>query len=421
MTAGADIAGHTTMTSFDVQRIRADFPILNRRIGDRPLVYLDNAATTQKPEAVIEAIAGFYRSGNSNVHRGVHRLSMEATDGYEAAREKVRSWINAASVKEVVFVRGATEAINLVAATYGDASLAKGDEIVITGLEHHSNIVPWQLLCERKGCLLKVVPIEDDGSVTVDAFRKTLSERTKLVALNHVSNALGTVSPVKDMTAIAHAQGSKVLIDGAQALPHGRVDVRDIDCDFYVFSGHKMYGPTGIGVLYGKEALLESMPPYQGGGDMIRSVTFERTTFNDLPYKFEAGTPNIAGTIGLGAAVDYLSDIGMDEIHAYEQYVTDYALEALSEVPGINILGPSAAQKGGVAAFTLAGTHPHDVAEILDKRGIAVRAGHHCAMPLHHKCGLNATTRASFYLYTTTSEVDQLVEGLHHVRQIFRL
>jgi len=406
----------------NVEKIRADFPILQREMYPGvPLIFLDSAASSQRPAAVIDAMDMYYREHHANVHRGIYLLSEEATTAYEDARERIARFINAQGSEQIIYVRNATEGFNLVAFSWARNNLQQGDEILLTEMEHHANLVPWQMLAEERGVVLRFLPFLEDGRFDLALLPQLLTDKTKLFSFTAVSNVLGTVNPVRQLVDAAHAAGALAMVDAAQAVPHMPVDVQAWDCDFMAFSGHKMCGPTGIGILYGKRELLEAMPPFMGGGDMILRVRLEGSTWNELPWKFEAGTPAIAEAIGLGAAVDYLSDIGMDEIHAYEQYVTDYALEALSEVPGINILGPSAAQKGGVAAFTLAGTHPHDVAEILDKRGIAVRAGHHCAMPLHHKCGLNATTRASFYLYTTTSEVDQLVEGLHHVRQIFRL
>ena len=406
----------------NVEKIRADFPILQREMYPGvPLIFLDSAASSQRPAAVIDAMDMYYREHHANVHRGIYLLSEEATTAYEDARERIARFINAQGSEQIIYVRNATEGFNLVAFSWARNNLQQGDEILLTEMEHHANLVPWQMLAEERGVVLRFLPFLEDGRFDLALLPQLLTDKTKLFSFTAVSNVLGTVNPVRQLVDAAHAAGALAMVDAAQAVPHMPVDVQAWDCDFMAFSGHKMCGPTGIGILYGKRELLEAMPPFMGGGDMILRVRLEGSTWNELPWKFEAGTPAIAEAIGLGAAVDYLSDIGMDEIHAYEQYVTDYALEALSEVPGINILGPSAAQKGGVAAFTLAGTHPHDVAEILDKRGIAVRAGHHCTMPLHHKCGLNATTRASFYLYTTTSEVDQLVEGLHHVRQIFRL
>lgn len=408
---------------FDIEKIRADFPILQQEIyPGKPLIFLDSAASSQRPIAVIEAMDTYYRKYHANVHRGIYKLSEEATFAYEDARARIARFINAPGSEQVIYVRNATEGFNLVAYSWARANLNAGDEILLTEMEHHANLVPWQMLAAEKGVVLRFLPfIEEDGMLDMAQLPQLLTEKTKLFSFTAVSNVLGTVNPVRELVDAAHAVGALAMIDAAQAVPHMPVDVQEWDCDFMAFSGHKMCGPTGIGILYGKREILEAMPPFMGGGDMILRVRLDGSTWNELPWKFEAGTPAIAEAIGLGAAVDYLDGIGMDEIHAYEQYVTGYALESLSEVPGLNILGPSAAQKGGVAAFTLAGTHPHDVAEILDKQGIAVRAGHHCAMPLHHKCDINATTRASFYLYTTTAEVDKLVESLHHVRSVFRL
>ena len=406
----------------DVENIRTDFPILQREVYPGvPLIFLDSAASSQRPAAVIEAMDTYYREYHANVHRGIYKFSEEATNAYEGARERIARFINAPGPEQVIYVRNTTEAFNLVAYSWARANLEPGDEILLTEMEHHANLVPWQMLAEERDITLRFLPFLQDGTLDLNVLPQLLTGKTRLFSFTAVSNVLGTVNPVRQLVDAAHAVGALAMVDAAQAVPHMAVDVQAWDCDFMAFSGHKMCGPTGIGILYGKRELLEAMPPFLGGGDMILRVRLDGSTWNELPWKFEAGTPAIAEAIGLGAAVDYLSDIGMDKVHAYEQYVTGYALEALSEVPGINILGPSAAQKGGVAAFTLAGTHPHDVAEILDKRGIAVRAGHHCAMPLHHQCGLTATTRASFYLYTTTVEVDQLVEALHHVRSVFRL
>ncbi len=407
---------------FDVEKIRADFPILQREVYPGvPLVYLDSAASSQRPTAVIEAMDDYYRLYHANVHRGIHRLSEEATAAYEAARDRVAEFINAPGSCQVIYVRNATEAFNLVAYSWARSTLVEGDEILLTEMEHHANLVPWQMLAAERGVVLRYLPIQDDGTLDLALLPEMLTGRTRLFSFTAVSNVLGTVNPVRELVDAAHAVGALAMVDAAQAVPHMPVDVQAWDCDFLAFSAHKMCGPTGIGILYGKLALLNEMPPFMGGGDMILRVRLEGSTFNELPWKFEAGTPPIAEAVGLGAAVDYLSAIGMEQIHAHEQAITGYALEALSEVPGLVLLGPSASQKGGVAAFTLAGTHPHDVAEVLDKRGIAVRAGHHCAMPLHHRYGLSATTRASFYLHTTTAEVDQLIEGLEYVRQVFRL
>jgi len=409
-----DLAGRV---GYDVQAVRADFPILNEMIHGRPLVYLDNAATTQKPESVIRAIDDYYRHGNANIHRGVHLLSQRATEAYEATRARVREFLHAADDGEIVFVRGATEAINLVAQCYGRTHIGPGDEILITVMEHHSNIVPWQMLCEQTGASLRVAPIDDRGALRLDEFQRLLGARTKLVAVAHVSNALGTINPLKWISEVAHANHVPVLVDGAQAAPHLPVDVQDLDCDFYAFSGHKVYGPTGIGVLYGKAALLEQMPPYQGGGDMISSVTFEKTVYNKIPYKFEAGTPHIAGVIGLRAAIDYVERRGLDAIGAHERELLRYATAKLEEIPGVRIIG-TAREKAGVLSFAMKEIHPHDVGSILDQEGIAVRTGHHCAQPVMDRYGVPATVRASFGLYNTHSEVDALVAGLDKVREV---
>jgi cysteine desulfurase / selenocysteine lyase len=406
----------------DVAKVRADFPILAVEAHPGvPLVYLDSAASSQKPTAVIEAMNNYYRSYNANVHRGIHRLSEDATNAYEGARQRVADFINAPGAEQVIYTRNATEAFNLVAATWGRANLMPGDEILLTEMEHHANIVPWQILAGQTGALVRYIPFHEDGTLDLTNLENLLTERTKLFAFTAVSNVFGTINPVSQLVRAAHAVGAIVMVDAAQAVPHMAVDVQAWDCDFMAFSGHKMCGPTGIGILYGKRGLLQAMPPYMGGGDMIRRVTLEGSTWNDLPWKFEAGTPSIAEGIGLGAAVDYLSRISMDDIHAHEQFLTHYALEALSEIPDLKLWGPPASQKAGVATFTLAKIHPHDIAEILDKEGIAIRAGHHCAMPLHQKLGLSATARASFYLHTTTEEIDKLVASLHKVRQIFRM
>lgn len=407
-------AGHT----LDVRTIRADFPILSRSVHGRPLVYLDNAATTQKPSAVIEAVRSYYRSTNSNIHRGVHRLSEEATAAYEAVREEVRRFLNAASTREIVFVRGTTEGINLVAASFAGQQLGPGDEILVTGLEHHSNIVPWQLACGRTGALLKVVPVNDEGDVPLADFESTITSRTRLVALAHVSNALGTVLPVKAMIRAAHERGIPVLVDGAQAVPHLPVDVRELEADFYAFSAHKMYGPTGVGVLYGREELLADMHPYQGGGDMIKSVSFEKTVYNDLPHKFEAGTPNIAGVIGFGEAVKYLSGLDRSALRDHEDELVGRCTSLLREIPGVRLIG-TAREKAGVVSFILDGVHPHDIGTILDQQGIAVRTGHHCAQPVMERFGVPATVRASFGIYNTAEEVDRLGEGLKKVQEVF--
>jgi cysteine desulfurase/selenocysteine lyase len=403
---------------FDVQRVRAEFPILNRAVNGRPLVYLDSAATSQKPRTVLEAITRYYECDNANIHRGVHYLSQRATEGYEAARETVRQFVNAADASGIIFVRGATEGINLVAQSYGRTHVRSGDEVLVTALEHHSNIVPWQLLCEEKGARLRVVPIHDNGELALDAFASLLTPRTKIAAVAHVSNALGTINPVRQIVQMAHGHGIPVLVDGAQAVPHLAVDVQALDCDFYVFSAHKVYGPTGIGVLYGKSALLEAMPPYQGGGDMIRSVTFEKTTYNNLPHKFEAGTPDISGVIGLGAALEYMNRLGLDNIAAHEHDLLADATRALSEIPGVRLIG-TAREKAGVLSFVMEGIHPHDIGTILDQEGIAIRTGHHCAQPLMERFEVPATARASFGMYNTQGEVRALVKGLHRVREVF--
>lgn len=406
----------------NVNKIRADFPILQEEAHPSvPLVYLDSAASSQKPTQVIEAMNDYYRHYNANVHRGIHRLSEDATNAYEGAREKVARFINAPDSAQVIYVRNATEGFNLVAYSWGRANIQAGDEILLTEMEHHANIVPWQILAEERGATIKYVPFTSDGTLDLMDLDELLSERTKIFSFTAVSNVFGTINPVRQLVNAAHAVGAIAMVDAAQAVPHMAVDVQAWDCDFMAFSGHKMCGPTGSGVLYGKRDLLEDMPPFMGGGDMIRRVTFAGSTWNDLPHKFEAGTPGIAEGIGLGAAVDYLTNIGMDAIHEHEQFITHYALEALSEVKDLRLIGPPASQKAGVAAFTLAHIHPHDVAELVDKDGIAIRAGHHCAMPLHQKMGINATARASFYLYTTTEEIDKLVASLNRVRQVFRL
>ena len=397
-------------SSLDVEAIRRDFPILHQEINGYPLAYLDSAASTQHPVQVIDAISHYYRHDHANVHRGVHTLSHRATDIYEGARESVRSFINARSTREIVFTRGATEAINLVAATLGQR-LTAGDKILISEMEHHSNIVPWQMLCERSGTVLRVAPINDQGELLFDEFEKMLGKRTRLVAITHVSNALGSVNPVKEIIASAHARGIPVLIDGAQAIAHQSVDVQALDCDFYVFSSHKMCGPTGIGVLYGREALLETLPPYQGGGDMILTVSFSGTTYNELPYRLEAGTPDIAGAAGLGAAIDYLRQLGMDNIASHEADLLSYASSALSALPGLRLIG-TAAQKAGVISFNVEGIHPHDVGTVLDQRGVAIRAGHHCAMPVMERFGIPGTARASFAFYNTRAEIDQMIDAL---------
>ena len=412
------------MALYDVAAIRSDFPILQQmHHDDVPLIYLDNAASSQKPNAVIDALDDYYRRYNANVHRGVHKLSEEATEAYETARIKIKNFISAASKREIIYTSGTTDSINLVAQTWGRANLQAGDVVVSTVMEHHSNIVPWQMLEAEKGIRVKYIPVLPNGTLDLEAYARLLrTEPVKLVVVMHVSNVLGTINPIKAMAEQAHAAGALILVDGAQAVPHMPVDVQALDVDFYAFSGHKMIGPTGIGVLYGKRDLLEAMPPWKGGGDMISVVRLEGSTWNELPYKFEAGTPIIAGAIGLGYAVDYLSALGMNNVANHEQAMTGYALERLSEVPGLKLLGPEdASQKGAVAAFTFEGIHAHDVAQILDSQGIAVRAGHHCAMPLHTDCGITATSRASFYLYNLPSEVDALVAGLYKAKATFAL
>lgn len=409
---------HSGTERFDVEKIRRDFPILKERVHGKPLVYLDNGATSQKPQVVIDALYRYYKSENSNIHRGVHYLSERATSSYEGAREKIRQFLNAESCHEIIFVRGTTEAINLVAQSYGRTFLKAGDEIVISAMEHHSNIVPWQILCGQIGSRLRVVPINHDGEFVLDEYRGLLNENTKLVSLTHVSNALGSIVPVKEAVRLAHERSVPVLLDGAQAVPHFKVDVQDIGCDFYAFSGHKLFGPTGVGVLYGKSALLDAMPPYQGGGDMISLVTFEKTHYNVLPYKFEAGTPNIAGGIGLGAAIDYLNGFNWEEVCAHENDLLAYATHALSEIESIRIIG-SAKDKAGVLSFVSDHVHAHDVGTILDQEGVAIRAGHHCAMPVMQRFGVPATARASFALYNNREDVDALVRGIHRVLKVF--
>ncbi len=414
----ARVDSSTKPAAFDVFKIRQDFPILGLKVHGKPLVYLDNAATAQKPQAVIDAVTRYYTSENANIHRGVHALSELATEHYEQARARVQRFIRAAEASEIIFVRGTTEGINLVAQTWGRTHVGSGDEIIISALEHHSNIVPWQILCEQQGARLRVAPINDNGELLLDGFEKLLGPKTKLVAIAHVSNALGTIIPVRTVTEMAHRRNVPVLVDGAQAAPHTSIDVRALDCDFYVFSSHKMYGPTGIGVLYGKRELLEAMPPYQGGGDMISSVTFEKTLYNKLPYKFEAGTPDISGVIALGAAIDYVSQIGLDRIAEHEEELLAYATEALSAIPNLRLIG-TAKPKAAVLSFVMENIHPHDIGTILDQEGIAIRTGHHCAQPLMQRFGVDATARASFALYNTKEEVDALVKGIHKVQEVF--
>lgn len=403
---------------FQVQRVREDFPILKQRVYGKPLVYLDNAASSQKPQVVLDAISRFYSADYANIHRGLHALSERATQAYENARETVRQFLNAPTAQEIVFVRGTTEAINLVAQSYARPRLQPGDEILISAMEHHSNIVPWQMVCAERGARLRVVPITDAGELRLDVYEELLGPRTKLVALAHVSNALGTINPIRKLIDLAHRQHIAVLIDGAQAVPHLAVDVQSLDCDFYAFSAHKLYGPSGIGVLFGKAALLEAMPPYQGGGDMISSVTFERTTYNRLPYKFEAGTPHIAGAVGLGAAIEYVTAIGLEKIAAYEHELLAEATARLTAIPEVRLIG-TAQEKAAVLSFVVAGIHAHDIGTVLDREGIAIRAGHHCAQPVMQRFGIPATARASFGLYNTPAEIDALVAGLHQVLEVF--
>ena len=407
------------LSPLDVEAVRRDFPALHQQVNDRPLVYLDSGASSQKPEQVIEALNNYERHDHSNVHRGVHTLSQRATEAYEASRTKVQQFINAGSVKEVVFTRGTTEAINLVAQSYGRANLRSDDEVLITEMEHHANIVPWQLLCEQTGAKLKVVPFDDTGVLEMSRLKDQLTEKTRIVAVTHVSNTLGTVNPVGQIIQLAHDAGAVVLVDGAQAIPHGPVDVTALECDFYTFSGHKVYGPTGIGVLYGREFLLEAMPPWQGGGDMIKTVSFDETTYNDLPYKFEAGTPHIAGAIGLGAAVDYVEGLGLDRMAAHDRQLINYATERANAENDMHIFG-QAPDKAGILSFVLDGIHPHDIGTILDHEGVAIRTGHHCAMPVMTHYGVSATARASFGPYNTIDEIDVLFRAMGKVREMFR-
>lgn len=404
--------------SYNVEEIRQDFPILQREVYGRPLIYLDNAATTQKPRSVVEAISNEYFSTNANVHRGVHFLSQKATDLHEAARERVRQFINARSTAEVLFTRGTTESLNLVASSFGEAFLKDGDEVIVSVMEHHSDIVPWQLLRERKGIVIRVIPMDDSGRLDLEAYERLFSERTRLVCVAQVSNVLGTVNPVKQMAATAHAHGAYMLVDGAQSIPHFKVDVQDLDCDFLTFSGHKIYGPTGIGVLYGRESLLEKMPPYQGGGEMIARVTFEHTTYERLPYKFEAGTPDYVGTHALAAAIDYVETLGMDEIAAHERRLTQYAMERLGAIKDMHLYGTTP-DKDAVVAFNVGNIHPLDLGTLLDRLGIAIRTGHHCAQPLMQRCGVEGMARASFALYNTMDEIDRLAEGIERVSKMF--
>ena len=403
---------------YDLNTVRGNFPILSRQVYNRPLVYLDNAATTQKPACVVDAMVNEYYTVNANVHRGVHFLSQQATDLHEAARETVRQFINARESREIVFTRGTTESLNLVATAYGEAFLNEGDEVIVSVMEHHSNIVPWQMLRERKGIVLKVAPMTDEGVLDLEATERLFTPRTKLLSVAHVSNVLGTVNPVKQLAAMVHAHGAHILVDGAQSVPHFKVDVQDLDCDFLVFSGHKVYGPTGIGVLYGREALLDAMPPYQGGGEMIARVTFEHTTYERLPFKFEAGTPDYVGTHALAEALRYVNNLGMDQIHAHEAELTRYAMEQMQLIPGMHLYG-TAPGKDAVVAFNVGDIHPLDLGTLLDRLGIAIRTGHHCAQPLMARCGVEGMARASFALYTTREEVDALVQGIDRVRKMF--
>ncbi len=412
------MAGGSRRVRFDVAHVRRDFPILSRSVHGKPLVYLDNGATSQKPQAVIEALSRYYREENSNIHRGVHFLSERATAAYEEARQKIQAFINAAHKEEIIFVRGTTEAVNLVAQSYGRSALKAGDEIIISAMEHHSNIVPWQMLREQTGARLRVIPINHDGELVLDEYRRLLNDKTKIVSVTHVSNALGTVAPVHEIVAAAHDRGIPVMLDGAQAVPHLKVNVQELGCDFYAFSGHKMFGPTGVGVLYGRRELLDKMPPYQGGGDMISLVTFEKTHYNVLPYKFEAGTPNIAGGIGLGAAVDYLQRLAWEQVVAHEEDLLAYATEKLAVIDGLRIIG-TAKEKVGVLSFVFDKIHAHDVGTILDQEGVAVRAGHHCAMPVMQRFGVPATTRASFAFYNTRDEIDVLANAIQSVLKVF--
>jgi len=403
---------------FDVYQVRADFPILEQRVNGYPLVYLDNGATSQKPRSVIDAIVNYYTTENSNVHRGVHTLSQQATEDYEGARAKIRRFINAGDDREIIFTRNTTEGINLVAHSYARQNVGPGDDIIVSNMEHHSNIVPWQMVCEEKGANLRVVPIDDTGELVMDEYEKMLSPRTKLVSITHVSNALGTILPAAEIVRMAHDHGAPVLLDGAQAVPHMPVDMQELDCDFYVFSGHKLFGPTGIGILYGKAEYLEAMPPFMGGGDMIKSVTFEKTIYNDLPYKFEAGTPDIAGAIGLGAAVDYVTNLGFESITAHEDELLRYCTQALSSIAGVKLVG-TAPHKAGILSFVMDKAHPHDIGTILDEQGIAVRTGHHCAQPVMQRFQIPATARASLAFYNTKEDIDALVKGIDRVLEVF--
>ena len=415
---GGQLASDKAGNALDVARIRENFPILNHQVHGKPLIYLDNAATSQKPQIVIDTLNRYYNTENANVHRGIHSLSQQATQEFEDARSKVRQLLNASDDREIIFVRGTTEAINLVAQSYGRQNVGDGDEIIVSAMEHHSNIVPWQILCEERGARLRVIPMNDAGELLMDEYEKLLSPRTKLVSVVHLSNSLGTINPVEQIVEMAHSMGARVLLDGAQSTPHMAVDVREIDCDFFAFSGHKLFGPTGVGVLYGKADLLDSMPPYQGGGDMIKSVTFEKTTYNSLPYKFEAGTPNIAGVIGLGAAIDYVTNVGLERISAYETELLEYGTRRLSSIGGLRMIG-TAKEKAGILGFVLGDIHPHDIGTILDSEGIAIRTGHHCTQPVMERFGIAATARASLALYNTREEIDALVKGIDKVLEVF--
>jgi len=403
---------------FDVARVRAQFPSLNQQVYDHPLVYLDSGASAQKPDVVIDAISNYYRNDHANVHRGVHKLAERATDAFEGARERIASFINAESPREIIFVRGATEGINLVAQSWGQQNLKSGDEVMITEMEHHANIVPWQFICQQKNAVLKVIPMNDRGELLMDSFRDLLSAKTRMVAVTHISNALGTVNPVKEIVSLAHHVGAKVLIDGAQAAPHSKIDIDEIGCDFYTFSGHKVYGPTGIGVLWGREELLAKMPPYQGGGEMIRRVTFEKSDFASPPYRFEAGTPNIAGAVGLGVAIDWLDGLGLGNVSTHEAALLEYATSKAKETPGMRIIG-TAENKAGILSFELEGIHPHDLGTIFDRQGVAIRAGHHCAMPVMQHFSVPATVRASFGVYNTLEDIDALFRGVARAQELF--
>ncbi|MDP6122656.1 MAG: cysteine desulfurase [Arenicellales bacterium] len=403
---------------FDVAQVRAQFPSLNQQVYDHPLVYLDSGASAQKPDVVIDAISNYYRNDHANVHRGVHKLAERATDAFEGARERIASFINAESPREIIFVRGATEGINLVAQSWGQQNLKSGDEVMITEMEHHANIVPWQFICQQKNAVLKVIPMNDRGELLMDSFRDLLSAKTRMVAVTHISNALGTVNPVKEIVSLAHHVGAKVLIDGAQAAPHSKIDIDEIGCDFYTFSGHKVYGPTGIGVLWGREELLAKMPPYQGGGEMIRRVTFEKSDFASPPYRFEAGTPNIAGAVGLGVAIDWLDGLGLGNVSTHEAALLEYATSKAKETPGMRIIG-TAENKAGILSFELEGIHPHDLGTIFDRQGVAIRAGHHCAMPVMQHFSVPATVRASFGVYNTLEDIDALFRGVARAQELF--